>query len=352
MPAKASLWVRAVCAVVVTLSFVSTVRAGLLLDAELYCDPWSIPTAVYPKIYFDNLNTADSYTWAADTDPVTQAQILPIIAAGVYDPGYVFSIADYYHRPNVDYFADLDGGSLTATFDTAGIYHVRITRQSGQSSVFAILAQAAVGADTEETGATKNIGIPDADLFVVSDSTGDDRYEEMCNRVLTKKGKNVSRATSVAAAAAAINALAAPPKKHVELVGHGIEGAISLGNGKVFDSGKKVLDSENAAAFRDLIKAKVSHLTFLSCNTGGGTDGNDFIDTLDDAIETVKAYDSYVDIIEIIDADEKTVGGYFTTQIVANNVPEPATLSLLMVGGFALIRRRRPARTPGRMTIE
>jgi hypothetical protein len=313
--------------------------ADYLSDAEMFCDPWTVPTDVYPKSYLEYLADENSVAWLAGDDPVVGAQVLPVIRAGTYEDDYIFSQDDYLHQPNVDYFADLTDGTLTATFLEPGLYHVRLFRDSGLTDIQAVLAQTYIGAQCEESGATKDIGIPDADLFIVSDSEGDDSYEETSAKVLEAEGKKIERAGSVQEAWEKINA-ADPAPKHVELVGHGNQGYVSLGNGPNPGPSSKVLDSDNAATFRDKIKDKVDHLTFLSCNTGGGVAGASLINTLDDGIDTVQAYDSWVDISADRDANGKITGGTYLTSIKGKNVPGPATISLFCLGGLALLRRR------------
>jgi hypothetical protein len=286
--------------VFVTLFFLgSSAFAVMLSDGELYFDPGSIQPDYYPRIYLPDLAEDNNYVWAAGFDPVTDADILPILKPGVYPPGYPYSQADYLDIPNVDYFADLTGGTLTVIINKAGLYHVRVTQSSGIQTIYAIFAEADFKekekADT--SGGTKKLEpAPDADVFVVENS---DKTMDNSAKVWEKNGREVKRVNSRKEAVDAIKAKAKAlgRKIHAEIDGHGTSGNISTGAGKD-NIPEKQIDLDSVADFQKEIDDDVNEITFQGCSVGKGEDGKKFLKILADSIGKASAWDKPVLVID------------------------------------------------------
>ncbi len=273
--------------------------AVILSDAELYFDPAGIVPDYYPRIYLPDLAADNDCIWPAGTDPVTDADILPILKPGDYPPGYPYSQADYLNIPNVDYFADLTAGTLTVTILEPGLYHVRVTQSSGVQTIYAVFAETEFKekekADT--SGGTKKLDPPpDADVFIVeeSDSTMDDSA-----KVWEKNGKDVKRVNSRKEAVEAIKAKAKAlgRKIHAEIDGHGTDGNISTGAGKENIADKQI-DLVSDANFQEQIHGDVNEITFQGCSVGHGEDGKKFLEILADSIGKAGAWDKPVLVVD------------------------------------------------------
>ena len=211
--------------------------AERLPSEQMFFDPAGVDFDYYPRILLDDLSVQNSHQWEAGGDPATDADILPVLKDGYYPAGYVFSEHDYYLVPNADYEADLSDGAFTAYFYESGQYLVRITRQSGTEAVYAVFAETGLlelpGSD-DKTGPSRRISGPSGDLIVVA--TGDGTLDQAAENI-QNEGKTVQRATGVQDTIDKIKAAsqAAGKKLHVELVGHGAPGMISMDDKNVDD---------------------------------------------------------------------------------------------------------------------
>jgi hypothetical protein len=325
----------------------SVAQASFLTDSQLYFDPNSITPGFYTRVNLPDLATTNTFTVAAGTDPVTGANILPVLKPGTYGSGYVFSQNDYLQTPNVDYKADLTSGTLTAEFDTAALYELRVDHQSGATDIYTVFADAGL---KEKNGAPDALGavkkldpLPSADLILVekSDGTMDDSAA-----IWTNGGRNVQRVTS---RADAVQQIIAASKKlgrkiHVEIDGHGTSANISTGAGKQNIADKQI-DLTSVAAFQKQVDQYVSELTFQGCSVGKGPDGKKFLDMLAQSIPKVGAWDSPVTVVD---------QSYFTVDrnaqfLTVTPTPEPSgfvlfALGLSAFGGTTLVRRWRHGR--------
>ncbi|MBN1787433.1 MAG: hypothetical protein JW806_03465 [Sedimentisphaerales bacterium] len=272
-----------------------------LSDVELYFDPATITPDYYTKIYLEDLAMQNTVVWDANTDPVIDADILPILNEGTYTPFHVYSPSDYYHTPGIDYSADLTAGTLTATFSTPGVYHVRVTRASAASEIFCILAESYMVVpddtpSTKKTTKTKKVPMPDADLFV---SENRDSATNNCASAYQKAGKTVKRASNQQGVIDEIKARseALGRKIHVELNGHGVPGSISTGVGD--DPNHRIcFENKNVASFQKSIDKYVNHITFQGCSVGKGEKGKRFLQIMADSIGKAGAWSSDLWVID------------------------------------------------------
>lgn len=272
------LWVM----VALALAWLSPVYGAFLSDRQLYFDPASVDFDYYERIGLADLATANSHQWEAGTDPVIDADILPVLKPGTYTNSYGFSQSDYYLTPNVDYKADLSSGTLTGYFFVSGQYLVRVTRQSGDEQVFTVFAETGLlelPDDSDKTGPSKKISGPSGDLILVA--TGDDVVDQAAENI-TDEGKNVQRTTGVSQTIDKIKAAsqAAGKKLHVELVGHGAPGRISMDDKQVDDGNLIGPDAADIEAFQQAIDDYVNHLSLFSCRSAEGTAGDTLLETL------------------------------------------------------------------------
>lgn len=316
-------------------------KAAFLSDAELYFDPDSISDDFYSRIYLPDLSVQNSYMWTFGSDNITDADILPVLKPGTYYPGYSFSQSDYYQTPNTDYLADLTGGQLTGTFTTPGLYHVRLTLESGNSQIYAVFAESGLKEKVtpDKTGVVKKLDpVPAADLVVVerSDNTLDDSA-----LVWQNAGRTVVRVANRAEVVTAISNryVQLGRKIHVEIDGHGAPGNISTGAG-TNNIADKQIDLASVSDFQEEIDQFVSEITFQGCSVGKGAEGKQFLDILARSLGKGNsgAWDSPVTVVD---------QSYFTVERYANwitGVPEPSTLVLAGFGaGLLLVAWRRRA---------
>ena len=282
------------------LLFCSSCFAALLSDAQLYFDPATINPDYYTKIYLEDLTVQNTVVWDANSDNVIDADILPILQEGTYTPFRVYSQADYYHLPNIDYSADLTAGTLTATFVTPGIYHVRVTRAIAASEIFCVLAEsykkiADDSPSAKKSTKTKKVAMPNADLFVCENR---DKAIDNSAKALTNAGRTVKRASNQQDVVDAIKARSKElgRKIHAELDGHGLGGSISTGVGD--DPAHRLcLANKNVASFQKAIDKYVDHITFQGCSVGKGKDGKRFLQIMADSVGKAGAWNSDVYVI-------------------------------------------------------
>lgn len=272
----------------------SYVQATSLSDSELYFDPGSIEFGQYPIIDLSMEDPNDQYTWDASGDPITDADILPTLKAGTYVRGQDFDPNDYYLIPNVDYYGDLDvpdTGDFTATFNVSGQYMVRITRQGGSEEVYAVLFETSfLGIDDgapKDTGPTKKIDGPEGDVIIVAE--GDDTLDKAAENIEGETDangdpKNVERADGVDETVDKIKeefeAGGGVDKIHVELVGHGAPGAISMNDKSTEDGDLIGPDEADILEFQKRIDPYVDHLSLFSCKSAKGEKGEKLLEIL------------------------------------------------------------------------
>jgi hypothetical protein len=323
-------------------------QAAQIDPAALFFDPNSIVPDFYARIELPNLSVGNSFQFSAGSDPIIGANILPVLKPGEYPSSYIFSQSDYLQQAGIDYNADLTSGTLTTVINTAGLYHIRVSRQSGLEAIYAVFAEAGLkekdGAP-DKTGAEKKLDpLPDADLFLVenSDSALDDSAE-----IWKKAGRNVERVNSRDEAVQKIKDLSTKlgRKIHVEIDGHGTSANISTGAGKQNIADKQI-DLSSVEQFQKDVDAYVSQITFQGCSVGKGDDGAKFLQILADSIGSASAWNEEV---TVVDRDYFVVGRS-ASFVTKDKVPEPGTYALIVSGAFFLglfKLRRRHLHFPG-----
>ena len=322
-------WLLTLC----MLALASPAQAALLTDGQLYFDFPSLVDGYYEETYLPHLGTEDAVVWAANADPVIDADILPGLKEGIYGPGHVYSQADYYRVPNVDYTADLSAGTLTATFSASGPYHVRITRQTGAEAVYAIHAESTpLGDPPRKTGGSKKSAVPPGDLFLVSKETGPDDYIDAAYQALVHHhgGEKVEKVDDLADVIDKAKTLG---KSHIELVGHGGEGKISMGSDE--------LGSINLHTFLTTLKQQapnLKHLSFVSCYTAKK---DWFLEDVKNVIGKASGYAGYIEAV--VEKDKETgevEKAYFSGGGEHKIIPEPSAWMLAVLGALLLAWRK------------
>lgn len=338
--------IGALAAVVATCALASaSASAALLTPSQTYIDPTLVPFAMYPQDTLSNLSGSSSLVYGN----VTSAQILPPLLDHNYTPGYSFSQSDYYLNNGPNYTADLTAGTLTLNFSTAGLYHVRITHADNSVETRAIFAEASA-MDVDSTlgsGAAVRVDPPKADLVLIAE--GDAAVDSAAAACTKSDPNSAKRTTSKQDAIDKIKAAsqAAGKKIHVELVGHGAPGKISL-NDKSLAAGN-LIDNASAADFQKAIDPYVDHISFYSCQTAKGDEGSTFLTTFASSIGSASGFTTsiYIATGKGLDIASPDSDGYFMADLSNYRevfaVPEPAPAVLLGAGAL-LACASRPRR--------
>jgi hypothetical protein len=307
----------------VALSIVSPLQAALLTSEQLYFDYPTLTDAYYDAIYLPDLTSHSAVSWQANLDPITDADILPVLKAGTIVPGHIYSQADYARIPNVDYLADLTAGTLTADFFAPGPYHVRIVRQSGAAEIFAVHAQATPLETPGKSGGSQESAVPSGDLFLISKAEGPDDYIDTAYDALKHRYGESRVQEDVSDLADAIKRAADSGKAHIELVGHGEAGKITIGS--------DTLNSQTLHTFLVNLKKKapnLTHLSFVSCYTASEAW---FLQDVKNVIGSASGYTGFVEAyVEKDPEDRKVVKDSWSTNGKHITIPEPPTRALLL----------------------
>jgi hypothetical protein len=322
------------------------IHGAVLNDSQIYFDPASITPYTYDRQVIDT-RTGGYYTQVYTG--VDGVKVLPFLKDNTYGPAYSYSQSDYFYTPNTDYFADLTGSTLTLKFAVPGLFHVEL--QSGSTTkieaIFASVGFLEDPAGTDKSGAMKAGGFsPTADLFLISDEPGDAALED-AKKILDGNGQETDTMddTQDIIDKAKAKSEELGRKIHLELVGHGREGSIRIGPGNrinVDDAAKK----QELQELQEALDPYVNHITFVSCSTGGGTAGDEFLKILGSSIGKAQAWDK--PITPVYDPENPTKG-YFavdkdaTYKTYAIPLPAAAWGGMALFGCMAAARLRRRA---------
>lgn len=310
-----------------------------LSESDLFFNPDLISPDYYARHSLDDLNLGRTVVWNRNGDPVVGAWILPFLNRSDYPLGYVFSNDDYQQRPSLgNYGASLFDGDLVASFNTPGIYHVRVFRQSGQTKTEAVFAECGF---VEKDGQPNRSGamgdepnLEPADLFLCD---APDMPTQKLKHVFGSRGNAMTDVTSRQDAYQKIKDYSrfSGRKLHVELLGHGVPGGISTGAGRE-DIPDEQVDMDSVRSFCESLVPYVKKMTFQGCSVAEGDKGRNFLNIVGGYFGSAGAYTGTISSEDGIHV-KKEIGSEYIV------VPEPAGIVPLLVGlaGLAWICRRR-----------
>lgn len=288
------------------LAISSNAWATLLTASDMYLDPSAITHADYSYNYF-------STGYTATFSNVQRLQVLPAFN----EDGVT-----YYANPTTDYVGDITGSSGSMTFNKPGPYFVQATYLDNTKQLFDYGIDFQVHpAQTGPTYKWKQIPTPKPDVVV----SGPD-----VNATDPNYGPGTTTKFNFTTWAQVTAYLQTLNNKHVELGGHGSPG-------KFYWNGTLVLD-DSTQSTKDWLTSMAGHidyLTFMSCYTGAGSVGMDFLKLTANTLGKAGGY-------------TEAVGGNGTDWFINNDgklvtVPEPPSIMLVVCGGVMLlmILRRR-----------
>lgn len=304
-------------------------------------DESMVPFAEYDYIEYENAAGAHLFDEDIASNPIISIQACPPRHLPAWDTEFVWD-----SNPGAsDYGVWLnDNGSAEFVWQRGGIYALQIHRQTGDPVIQFILA------DCFFAGwARRKLSTPqyydqfptNADIIIVGKegNTSNDRLAQEATEAIG--ADKVVRVTTAEEAKQAIISLQQQLGRKVKVVlaGHGEEGKIIFGD--ELDSSEYInkLDTKWA----DDIQGLVSEIGIVSCSTGAGADGQAFLDMLKQrtGADSTWAYDQDIATYWYLNPLYKNAFWIMDSGHLVFGVPEPATLSLLALGGLTLFRRRQ-----------
>jgi hypothetical protein len=314
--------------------------AGFESNDALFLAPSQVPEALYTDHQLSVATTvtnAPTYTYTPSVvgGTILGVQILPLLvpnpasANGAYSPAALagINISNYssyfFAQPNVDYFANLTSGSAQVDYMLPGTYFVDVTAtDNGGKTTFSKIfeddvndLQGSIGSSParDPAGAGRIVASPNADLNIVSNTasepSGTNGYSSAAFQTLTAEGKNPVLANNVQSVINSIQAAcrAKGGPISVAVVGHGVPGAIQIGNTRITNTPRAGTNDITPAQFQaaiDKIAAGpnagaqcVKSIDFYSCNTGrnlpGNPAGTTFLNALQASIPSARAFNQY-----------------------------------------------------------
>jgi hypothetical protein len=323
---------------ILSLFCVATLWAGALDANQLFLAPSAVPVQMYTPI---SLNLGNSDTISGSFSAVNVLPLLkpdPNTSFGQYTKADFNKISQanytqyYAYTPTVDYSANLSSSGVTLTFNQPGSYFVRLV-SGGQSNFVYFQVDDGwfpIDGNNQVAGPERQWTPPPADLNVVSQDEEDAGQAAVTNRAagLLPPGNTV-RAGDIDSVVDKIKkaSQAAGHKISVNLVGHGAPGAIQFGNEIIGDG-----FNMSAKEFQKEIDPYVNKITFISCNTASGAQGDKFLTDIHSSIDGVAGF-SFPITVHDDGFDLNAQGG------LSLPTPEPSTLlmlgsGLLGLGGF------------------
>lgn len=218
-----------------------------LTPAQMFLDPATIAEDDYPVV---TLGGPGTVTFLNGGDPVVGLAIAP--------PTMLSPADDYI--PGVDYAACIDAAAGTGEIDfvSDGSYAVRVDRMSGSQTIEIYdLGVRDLGTCYKKGNLKEFPCQTPSDTFA-----GDD--VDIAPEI---------KVTSIADLVTKVCNKAGTGMIDLFLIDHGCEGSITInGNEKI-----SLTDKANLNAFCNGVKSKVKSVTFLSCSTGHGKAGCDFL---------------------------------------------------------------------------
>lgn len=375
------------------------VADGIPVSSEdLFLSPAAVPEALYPfqEVVLGISGTTRTYTSSDVGGTIVGVSILPLLVPnpssasnqGEYTDAELAAInvnnfdSFFFHKPNEDYFADLTAAEVVIDYLAAGTFFVEITAESNGVQFTRIFEddvddfQGGIGA-RDPTRAGRVIASPNANLNLVSNRAfeplGSNGYSPAAFLTLQSEGKNPQLVNGVQNAIAQIQARcqAAGGPISVALVGHGVPGAIQIGNTRITLNPRPNTNDMTPAQFQAAIdrvaagpnagQRCVQAIDFYSCNTGRGVQGAAFLQAMRNSIPNSRAFNQYTTawapyrILDRRTGQIRNVAGHFDVGaggiLGAQAVPEPATILLFVTAiGIVLVVVRRRRRANGAIT--
>jgi hypothetical protein len=335
---------------------------------DLFLPPSSIPDDFYTthSFTFGSNTTVTEFINATDIGgSLVGVHILPILKPnpspsrkeGEYTSADLAAINPsnfttyFLQQPGTDYFVDLTSNQIRIDYRAPGQYFVKVDAV-GASGAFSqifhdhvddFFAEDPQHGATDKGGVSRAINDPSADLILVSDGDPNDTgFLWAAKKQLDWNGEKYTKVTSLADVKAAIQKAseAKGRKISVVLIGHGFgpgnknpQGGIKIGTEYI--TNKKLSDATemSPADFQSMIDQWVNSIEFWSCYTiGDATFGMD----IKNSIGSVAGFSTTVSA-----APPLFFNGYFDTGAGAtkgevSDVPEPASIVLLLMGGIVL----------------
>ena len=323
---------------------VLTLLCGQLLAQEnasqLFLAPDAVPETVYTPI---DMATTGSTTFTAsqvaggtviyDVAVLPELDPNPSSSDGSYTPAQLAAInsSDYgtyfAETPTVNYSASSPGGANdTVTFNQTGMYFVQLTTDAG-TGIFQVNVNTDILGGTATGPARQTVSPPNNGTTIVSDAGG-----TALNNVtaLLPNAQTASGIAQIETEVANEYAALGDTKFELTLIGHGTPGTITIGS--------DTISIANAASFQEALDPYLSSIHFVSCNTGAGTAGVNFLVALQQSIPVATAWNDFV---------AAPAGGPLSVSAEAQLqvCPEPGSLGLLALGcTFFGLRLRRQIR--------
>jgi hypothetical protein len=350
-----------------TLGCPGTAFAQFISSNDLFLAPTDVPTDFYNERL---ISPGNSITFSvADVPGATGllgVQILPVLAAnpansaGDYTASELANISvnnygTYYaFQPNVDYKATtISNNASTATFGAEGTYFVQLKTTNG-SSLKTTLIEVNTGdffaedpghGVKDKAGPSNKIPSPSSNFQVISDDPMDNdamknamkqfpnapklkNLNDLCKAVMEKFKANGNK------------------KFSLDIIAHGYPGGVKIGTDYIDPRFPNLpgYTGMTPAQVQECLDPYVNCVTFYSCNTYSGAQGEDFIKAFRASIDTVQAFTGTVTISTTY-FDEGAGSKKLNAQ---SPVPEPDSLALLIGFGisgtlfaFRRLRRRR-----------
>jgi hypothetical protein len=286
--------------------------AAPLSAADMYLSPSAVPSSNYDYDFFSPGTTA---TYAN----VTSLKVMPAFQSDRVTP---------YAQATVDYTGDITGSSGSITFYKPGPYFVQATYTDNSQQLFDYGIQSKIRDDlpmppiTPPSEVWSVIPTPAPDVVISGPDLNDTDPTFPQGTVV------VHNLTTWEQVMTYIKTLT---NKHVELGGHGKPG-LFVWNGTPILNGT----TQSTNDYLDQMKGHVNNLTFMSCLTGQGDQGTAFLQNVANKLGRSEGYDESVmgngkDWFINRDGEKRIFIG----------VPEPAALTMLILGLLSMYSRRR-----------
>jgi len=325
---------------VLAFCIVPQTRADLLTDKQLYFDPDSIESDLYPRLTLESTGALSLSSPMPRT--IVGVNILPPLRHASYPPGYSFSQSDYEFQPNVHYQADLTDGTLTATFNEAGLFSLRVYYDDSSTQTYTTFVDThleergpnRVGATVQIGGAPRGNKPPD--LFIIAnDPDGPRRFSGLRAAGIPLDDIRFAHTPQTAAGLVSVRSMALNRRINVVFLGHGLAGGFWFGDENYISNQNYGPNGITPADFGALLAPWTKGAHFWSCSVAAGAVGETFL-------QEMANQEMSFDVSGWTGSVYSPRNGRFGTDRDAGylKVPEPVTLMLLLAALSARSRLR------------